>query len=107
MSDLENVIKKLDEQARKLDKIETAIVQMAVQDNEIKNMQTQLASLWIKMEDIHKADGPINKILLTQGQIIERQKSCKVHSLSVQVKMLWAAVFAGAMSVIVKNLGGL
>ena len=106
MSDLENVIKKLDEQARKLDKIETAIVQMAVQDNEIKNMQTQLASLWIKMEEIYKADGPINKILLTQGQIIERQKSCKVHNLSTQSKLMWAAILGIAMTIIGKNLGG-
>lgn len=106
MSDLENVIKKLDEQARKLDKIETAIVRMAVQDNEIKNIQIQMTALWNKVEEMYKTDGPINTILLTQGQIIERQKSCKVHSLSTQVKMLWAAIFAGALSVIVKNLGG-
>jgi hypothetical protein len=106
MSDLENIIKKLDEQARKLDKIETAIVQMAVQDNEIKNMQIQITALWKKSDEIYKTDGPLNTLLITQGQILERQTSCKVHSVSTQVKMMWAAILGLAATIISKNLGG-
>ena len=106
MTDLDSVIVKLDEQARKLDKIETAIVQMAVQDNEIKNIQGQVAALWKKTEELNKPDGPLNTILVGQSKVLERQKNCKVHGIGTQVKILWVAIVGMALTVIAKTIGG-
>ena len=105
MVDVVMIMETLKNQDKKLDKIGEAITQMAVQDNEIKNINVQLANLWAKTNYIHDPDGPLHRLTVIQGKMIERQDSCKVHSLSKQVMALWAAIITMSLTLIGKALG--
>lgn len=105
MVDVVMIMETLKNQDKKLDKIGDAITQMAVQDNEIKNINVQLANLWAKTNYIHDPDGPLNKMTIIQSKMIERQDNCKVHNLSKQVMALWAAIITMSLTLIGKALG--
>jgi uncharacterized coiled-coil protein SlyX len=105
MVDVVMIMETLKNQDKKLDKIGEAITQMAVQDNEIKNINAQLANLWTKTDHIFDHDGPLHRLTVIQGKMIERQDSCKVHSLSKQVMALWAAIITMSLTLIGKALG--
>ena len=106
MPETKMILDKLHAHGKKLDRMETTLVQLAVQDSEIRHMQNQIVALWSKIDLTHDPDGVFTRILESQAAMLEKQSQCEVHSLSTQIKWLWAAVFAGAMSVIIKNLGG-
>lgn len=63
-----------------------------------------MASLWEKTNAMHDSDGLLNKILVEQGKILEKQKNCQVNSLSSQIKILWVAIVTMALSIIGKSM---
>lgn len=105
MVDVVMIMETLKSQDKKLDKIGDAITQMAVQDNEIKNINVQLTNLWAKNNYMYDPEGPLSKLTIIQERILERQETCKVHSLSTQVKVLWAAIVTMALTIIGKTIG--
>lgn len=106
MSETKMIFEKLQTQDAKLDRIESTLVQLAVQDNEIRNMQKQLASLWDKINLTYDPDGVFSKILESQATMAEKQSQCEVHNLSAQIKWLWATIAAMALGVITNGIAG-
>ena len=95
MADIETVLEKLEEQNLRLKQIETTVAAIAVQDEKIINLQSQVNGLWKKYDTYFSADGIIPKMQ-------QHQASCPRS----QVKYIWGAVFITALSVIIKFLGG-
>ena len=95
MSEIQMVLDKLEEQNKRLDQIEKAVTAIAVQDEKIVNLQTQVTGLWKKYDLYFAGDGVIPKMQ-------QHQASCPRN----QVKYIWGAVFATALSVIIKFLVG-
>ena len=95
MTDLETILEKLDEQNGRLKTIEQAIASIAVQDEKIINIQSQVNGLWKKFDQCFSPDGVVPKIQ-------QRQASCPRN----QVKYMWGAVFITALGVIIKFLAG-
>ena len=95
MADIETVLEKLEEQNLRLKQIESTVAAIAVQDEKIINLQSQVNGLWKKYDTYFSADGIIPKMQ-------QHQASCPRS----QVKYIWGAVFVTALSVIIKFLGG-
>lgn len=91
MTDLLDVIEKIDEQNDRLKQIEIAISAVAVQNERIVNLQTQMNALWKKYDASFSADGIVSRIQ-------QHQASCPRN----QVKYMWCAIFVTALSVIFK-----
>lgn len=63
MSDeLKMILDRLDKQDDQLSNIESTIGKIAVQDEKILNIQTQITGLWKKYDDAFRPDGPVFKI---------------------------------------------
>ena len=95
MEQIQLVLEKLDEQGRRLQQIEAAVVQIAVQDEKIINIQQQLSTLWEKYDKFHGPEGVVTKIR-------NHQASCPRG----QMKMIWSAIVVIATGVIVRFLTG-
>jgi hypothetical protein len=95
MTDIDRVLEKLEEQNKRLDQIERAVTAIAVQDEKIVNLQTQVNGLWKKFDLYFSGNG----VIPTMQQ---HQASCPRN----QVKYIWGAVFVTALSVIIKFLVG-
>jgi hypothetical protein len=95
MTDFETILEKLEEQNGRLKTIETAITTIAVQDEKIINLQSQVTGLWKKYDLYFSGNGVIPKIQ-------QHQASCPRS----QVKYMWGAIFITALSVIIKFLTG-
>ena len=50
MPETKMILDKLQAHGKKLDRMETTLVQLAVQDSEIRHMQNQIVSLWSKID---------------------------------------------------------
>jgi len=106
MPETKMILDKLQVHGKKLDRMETTLVQLAVQDSEIRNMQNQIASLWSKIDLTHDPDGVFTRILESQAAMLEKQSQCEVHSLSTQIKWLWAAIITMFIGVIANGIAG-
>jgi len=104
MADLNTVMAKLEEQDKKLEKIEGAIIQLAVQDNQIVTLQTQVNALFAKYDEQNKPDGLLYTIRQEQCIISSHQKNCQVSSLATQVKFIWGAILTMALAIIAKAI---
>lgn len=102
MSDLNLVMSQLEEQNKKLDKIEVAITQMAVQGNQIVNLQSQVDALFKKYDDFWGPQGGLVEMQRVQTTTKAKQESCQVGSLSNQIKVIWGSILAMAMTIITK-----
>ena len=106
MSETKMILEKLKAHGKKLDRMESTLVQLAVQDTEIRNMQIQLVALWDKINLTYDPDGVFSKILESQARMMEKQNQCEVHNLSAQIKWLWAAIITMAFGVITNGIVG-
>ena len=95
MTDIQRVLDKMEEQTKRLDQIEKAVTAIAVQDEKIVNLQTQVNGLWKKLDLYFSGNG----IIPTMQQ---HQASCPRN----QVKYIWGAVFITALTVIFKFIMG-
>jgi hypothetical protein len=85
----------LENHGRKLETIEGAIAAIAVQDEQIQSLQTQMTALFAKLEVVLGPEGTI-------VHMKEHQASCPKS----QVKWLWTAIAAQALMIIGKFLTG-
>ena len=106
MSETKMILDKLQAHGKKLDRMESTLVQLAVQDSEIRHMQNQIVALWGKIDLTHDPDGVLTKILESQAAMLEKQSQCEVHSLSTQIKWLWATIITMAFGVIANGIAG-
>ena len=72
MSDQKLILNKLDKMEQKVDKIESAIATIAVQNERINNVSTQIHGLWNKYDAAFNADGTVPKIQNTQSKHKEK-----------------------------------
>lgn len=86
------ILKKLDTQADRLEKIEQAISRIAVQDEKILNLQAQVSSLWRKYDTAFGPEG-------TMVQIQKFQASCPRETVKKELDKQWAII--GLISIIV------
>lgn len=106
MSETKMILDKLQAHGKKLDRMESTLVQLAVQDSEIRHMQNQIVSLWSKIDLAYDPDGVFTRILESQAAMLEKQSQCEVHSLSTQIKWLWATIVTMALGVIANGING-
>lgn len=97
MANYELIMNKLEEQGKKLDKIESLVVEVAVQANKITNLQDQVDALFLKHDEMFKAEGLISTLISTKTQI---------KSVVTQVKIIWVAIVGTAITIISKTFGG-
>ena len=71
--ELKMILGRLDKQDGQLSNIEATIGKIAVQDEKILNIQTQITALWKKYDDAFKPDGPIFKIEKHQANCPEKR----------------------------------
>ena len=79
------ILKKLDDQSARLQKIEEAISGIAVQDQKILHLQKQVNSLWEKWDKLSGPDGTIN-------QVKNFQAGCPRDSLEKSIGRQWGAI---------------
>ncbi len=106
MSETKMILDKLQAHGKKLDRMESTLVQLAVQDSEIRHIQNQIVALWGKIDLTHDPDGVFTRILESQAAMLEKQSQCEVHSLSTQIKWLWAAIITMFIGVIANGIAG-
>jgi small-conductance mechanosensitive channel len=87
------VLAKLDDQSNRLAQIEKALVKIAVQDEKIINLQTQVSTLFRKLDEVCGPEGTI-------VHIKQHQAGCP----KPQVKWLWGAIGSMALMIIGKFL---
>lgn len=104
MADLGMIMAKLEDQDKKLEKIEGAIIQLAVQDNQIVTLQAQVNALFAKYDEQNKPDGLLYTIRQEQAVIGAQQKNCQITSIGTQVKFIWGSIVALALSTIVRAI---
>lgn len=90
---LESLSKQQADQGKRLSSIESALKDMAVQANQITNIQQQVGSLWNKYDYAFSPDGIVQ-------QIERRQSACP----GKQVPRLWWAV--GILATLLATGGG-
>lgn len=110
MTDYALILSKLEEQDKKLDKIELAVVQMAVQGNQITNLQAQVDALFKKYDEVFKSDGALATLSSAQAVLLNNQINCsaktQIKNLAVQTKILWVTIVGAAVSLISTKIGG-
>lgn len=106
MPNIQAVIDKLHDQDLKLESINKSLGQIEVQANKIEHMQEQLKILWKKHDETLGPEGMIREIGESLVEIKTKQGFCKVGSLDVQVKLIWAALVVSAIGLIKSKLGG-
>lgn len=85
MTEQEQILKKLDEQTIRLEKIELAISTIAVQDEKILNLQSQVSQLWKKYDSVFGPDGVI-------PMIRNFQASCPRETIKKDLSKQWAII---------------
>ena len=91
------IITKLDMLTDQMADIKIKVDRIAIQDNEISNMQKDISALWRNVDDLQKPGGTIYDIQ-------KHQAGCP----KAQIKMIWwaigilATVLGAIMSVVVK-----
>jgi len=78
---LEHQKKSLDRQAEKLDSIQQTLQKIAVQDEQIRQIQAEQQALWKKFDAISGANGVVS-------QIQQHQASCPRK----QIQVMWYVV---------------
>ena len=78
---LEHQKKSLDRQAEKLDSIQQTLQKIAVQDEQIRQIQAEQQALWKKFDSIAGANGVVS-------QIQQYQASCPRR----QIQVMWYVV---------------
>ena len=84
---IDNIRQQLDSQGKKLDEIRTTLQHMAVQDEQIREIQAQQQALWRKYETLAGSDGVISEIQ-------KYQASCPRK----QIQVLWYVVIPLGLS---------
>ena len=87
---IDNIRQQLDSQGKKLDEIKTTLQHMAVQDEQIKQIQKEQHKMWKRLDAVCGQDGTISRI--------ERhQASCPRK----QIQTLWYVVIPMGVSQLV------
>lgn len=81
----EVILDKLDEQAGRLKRIETTMAIIAVQDEKIASLQSQVGKIWDKYDKLVSPDGIIAKVNSFQG-------ACPKDDVKTTVTRQWAAI---------------
>jgi len=71
----------LERQGEKLDSIQSTLQQIAVQDEQIRQLQDQQSAMWGKIDSLCASDGPL-------AQVRQWQAGCPRN----QIKYLWVVV---------------
>ena len=104
MVSLEVINQKLEDQSKKLDKIDETLVALAVQNAELKHLQMQVKAQWKILDSLTKPDGLLARIEKTNSDIQVFQKNCGYKDLQVQVKCIWATIVSMALGILFKYL---
>jgi len=75
MSDLTVILEQLEQQAKQLGKIEEILIENAVQNTKIVNIQEQLNLLWVKYDTNFGPDGTISRLKNHQARCPRPQLS--------------------------------
>ncbi len=86
------ILEKLDDQAVRLQKIEQAISIIAVQDQKILNMQTQISSLWKKYDNAFSPDGVVANIKQFQASCPRGNIDKTLKRQDFIIKVQWLAI---------------
>jgi uncharacterized phage infection (PIP) family protein YhgE len=78
---IDQIHKQLERQNKKLETIQQTLQKIAVQEEQIRQIQSEQQALWLKMDALTATDGTIT-------QILNYQASCPRH----QIKYLWLVV---------------
>ena len=87
------ILEKLGDQADRLAKIEQVISVIAVQNEKILNLQSQVSSLWNKYDDAFGPDGVVN-------QVKNFQASCPRESIKDALNRQWVIIGLLATTVV-------
>lgn len=82
---LEQQANTLQKQSGQLENIEKSLVKIAVQEERITNIHSQVNALWIKFDALTAPDGPITKLQ-------QCANSCPGNALKGSIARLWAAL---------------
>lgn len=96
------ILKSIESNFKKLDNIEKTAITLAVHANQIKVLECQVTTLWGKYDEAFGQKGIIPELKTEQNLIIARQENCQVKTISTQVKIMWAAIFGMALSIVIK-----
>ncbi len=99
------ILKKLDDQAERLQKIEKAISIIAVQDQKILNLQAQLSALWKKYDNAFSPDGVISKIKQFQAGCPRDNIDKTFKRQDVMIKFQWLVIGLLATIIGTKAMG--
>ena len=93
MSDQEQILKKLENMERKVDKIETAVGLIAVQTERINNVSSQVNSLWAKYDTAFGPGGVVTEIK-------NFQSGCPRDSINNALNRQWVVIALLATTVV-------
>jgi hypothetical protein len=99
------ILEKLDDQADRLHKIERAISVIAVQDERILNMQSQLNSLWKKYDSAFSPEGMVSKIKQHQASCPRETIDKTLKRQDTMIKVQWSVIGLLVMIVAGKVIG--
>jgi hypothetical protein len=92
MTDHDAIFKILEQQASTLNKqsgqlksIEKSLVKIAVQEERLTNIQSQVNALWVRFDSLTAPEGPITKLQ-------QCANSCPGDALKGNIARLWAAL---------------
>lgn len=106
MSELELVINKLNGLENRLDNIETAISLIAVQDEKILNMQSQISAIWKKIDMMTGPDGTISNIKNHQARCPENRVTNlenRFWGILISIGLIYLSGLGGIMIFVLKH----
>jgi len=82
---LEQQANALQSQSEQLENIEKSLVKIAVQEERLTNIQSQVSALWTRFDSLTAPDGPITRLQACAN-------SCPGDALKGNITRLWAAL---------------
>ena len=81
---LEQQANSLSKQSGQLESIEKSLVKIAVQEERLTNIQSQVNAMWVRFDSLTAPDGPITKLQ-------QCANSCPGDALNGSINRLWTA----------------